>query len=66
MEAGAWASVKIMLCFANFSTFGVFRVLAIALVFGIKLNSQVGAGVSDTHVVCHEDYYVRFLGLCRG
>ena len=36
MEAGAWASVKIMLCLANVSMFGVFRVLAMALVFGIN------------------------------
>ena len=33
--------------------------------FGVwhQLNSQVGAGVTDAHVVGHENDYVRFLGL---
>jgi hypothetical protein len=38
MEAGACASVKIIPCFENFSTFGVFRVLPIGLVPGMRLT----------------------------
>ena len=30
-----------------------------------QVNSQVGAGVTDAHVVGHEDYDVRLLGLRR-
>jgi hypothetical protein len=40
MEAGAWASVKIMPCLANLSMFGVFKVLAMGLAEGMSLTPR--------------------------